>query len=271
MPELPEVETVVGGLRAAVIGRRVVSFTSSWPRQIVGMDANTFADRLVGQTISRLERRAKYLVFSMSSDYLLIHLKMSGRLYITQKEHEAQIDRWIRAVFGFDDESSMCFSDLRKFGRLYLTEDVEQITGRLGPEPLATDFSVEWFASRLARRKGPIKGVLLDQTVAAGVGNIYADEALWRARIDPNRAATALNEAEIKALHSGIGAALQQGISHEGASINWYRKADGSRGDEQNHFNVYGQQGKPCRRCGSPIVKMRLGQRGTHYCPKCQT
>ena len=270
MPELPEVETLVRGLRPDVTGRMITGFESTWPRQIAGMDSLAFADRIYGQRVERLWRRAKYLVFDLSSDVLLVHLKMSGRLYVTPQGQPRPDDRWVRAIFLFDDGSDLRFSDLRKFGRLYLVGNMESITAQIGPEPLDESFTPALFAAALTGRARSIKPLLMDQSVIAGVGNIYADEALWRAQIDPRRAANTLSSMDVERLYHAVRGALNDGIDHEGSSINWYRKADGGTGEHQNHFNAYGQQGRPCGRCGGPIHKIWLGQRGTHFCPVCQ-
>ncbi|MEJ2147947.1 MAG: bifunctional DNA-formamidopyrimidine glycosylase/DNA-(apurinic or apyrimidinic site) lyase [Chloroflexota bacterium] len=270
MPELPEVEIVVRGLRPDLTGRRVVSVESTWPRLIVDWPLEAFAARLIGQQIAGLRRRGKYIICDLSDDTLLIHLKMTGRLYVVAPEESNESDRWLRVVFGLDDGRELRFSDLRKFGRVYLVPDAGQVVGKLGPEPLSDEFDLEVFCNLLKGRQGTIKPLLMNQGFVAGIGNIYADEALWQAQIDPHRKADTLKEDEIARLYHAIRSVLQAGIYHEGASINWYRKADGSTGEYQEHFNVYDRQHEPCPRCGTPIRKVKLGQRGTHYCPTCQ-
>jgi formamidopyrimidine-DNA glycosylase len=268
MPELPEVETVVLGLRPQVVGRTFTGVWYDWPRQIVNPTPAEFAARLPGQRVIALRRRAKYIVFDLSSGALLIHLKMSGRLYVAEAPHEA--DAWVHVVFDLDDGKQLRFSDARKFGRLYLVSQAEDVTGSLGPEPLSEAFSLEMFQELIALRAGTIKPLLLNQRFIAGIGNIYADEALWLARIDPRRKANTLKDDETERLYHAMRAALADGIRFEGASVNWYRKPDGGVGDYQNHFNVYDRPNQPCPRCGNPISKITLGQRGTHYCPVCQ-
>ena len=152
----------------------------------------------------------------------------------------------------------------------YLTAHVEEIIGTLGPEPLSDEFTSEELAKRLSTKQRMVKSLLLDQTVLAGVGNIYADEALWLAKIDPQRKANTLNSRETQRLYDSIRRVLQEGIDHEGSTIGWYRKPDGTTGNYQTRFKVYDQEGKPCQRCGTPITKIRLGQRGTHFCHNCQ-
>jgi formamidopyrimidine-DNA glycosylase len=271
MPELPEVETIVRGLRKSIEGRSFIGVSLSWPRQIATPEPGEFARRLSGQQVRILDRRGKYIVFQLTHDVLLIHLKMTGRLYITGSTISGfGEDRWVRAVFGLDNGHEMRFSDARKFGRLYLVGRADEITGPLGPEPLSSDFTLTGFQASLSRRLTNIKALLLNQRILAGVGNIYADEALWEARIAPQRKANTLKSEEVAALYAAVRLVLQRGIDYEGASVSWYRKADGSRGGSQNQFNVYDQEGKPCSRCGTPVVKIRLGQRGTHFCPVCQ-
>lgn len=270
MPELPEVETVVRSLRDDVVGRTFSAVSFNWPRQIVAPSPAAFAERLVGQRIDALNRRGKYIVFSLSEGALLIHLKMTGRLYMAHKWRSESDDRYRRAVFVLDDGHELVFSDQRKFGRLYLTPQADDVIGDLGPEPLYDDFTLETFRVLLSRRHAMIKPLLLNQRFIAGIGNIYADEALWRAQIDPRRKADTLQPAETDRLHRAIQEVLREGIQHEGASINWYRKPDGTTGEHQNHFSVYEREDKPCPRCGTLIDKIKLGQRGTHYCPTCQ-
>jgi formamidopyrimidine-DNA glycosylase len=271
MPELPEVEMVVRGLRPDVIHRTFTGADIHWPKEIVKHTPATFAARVAGQRVETLERRGKYIVFGLSADHMLVHLKMTGRLYVAKPgEMVGSDDRWVRVSLPMDDGRELRFSDARKFGRVFLAAQTEEVTGALGPEPLDEAFTLETFQGLIARRGGLVKPLLLNQAFVAGVGNIYADEALWRAQIDPRRKASTLKPEEIAALYQAIQAALQDGIQYEGASINWYRKPDGSEGDSQNHFNVYGREDEPCKRCGTPIQKIWLAQRGTHFCPRCQ-
>jgi formamidopyrimidine-DNA glycosylase len=201
---------------------------------------------------------------------MLVHLKMTGRLYVARSDAHYHEDRWVHVRFQFENGSELRFSDARKFGRIFIATHLEDVTGRLGPEPLEGSFTLDVFTNALARRKGMVKPLLLDQTLVAGIGNIYADEALWLARIDPRQRVDTLNPEAIRQLHNAIIEVLEKGIQYEGASINWYRKPDGTTGESQNHFNVYDQQDRPCPRCDTPIQKIWLGQRGTHFCPVCQ-
>lgn len=270
MPELPEVETVVRGLRQPLIGRRVQSLWYDWARTLHSPEPQAFAERIRGQVFRAIDRRAKYIICALDHDYLIVHLKMTGRLYVAPAHTAYPADRWVHFRLGLDEGYELRFSDARKFGRVYLTDDPLTITGGLGPEPLSDAFTLTDFAAVLRGRARALKPLLLDQTVIAGVGNIYADEALFRARLHPLRLASTLSEGEIAALYQSVRDALSDGIRHEGASINWYRKPDGTAGESQNHFFAYDRGGEPCHVCGTPIIKMRVAQRGTHYCPTCQ-
>jgi formamidopyrimidine-DNA glycosylase len=270
MPELPEVETIVRDLRPTLVGRSLVSAAVSWPRTVAGTGPEDFSARIAGQRIERLDRRAKYLVFGLSADHLLVHLKMTGRLYVAWPGEEKEADRWLRVVFGLDDGRELRFSDSRKFGRVYLIDDAEQVTGRLGPEPLADTFTPEAFLARIGTRSGMAKPLLLNQEFIAGIGNIYADEALWLAQIDPRRKVDTLKLPEAERLYHALRRVLHDGIAHQGSSVSWYRRPDGTTGEHQDHFNVYDRQDRPCPRCGTPVCKIWLGQRGTHFCPVCQ-
>lgn len=270
MPELPEVETVVRGLRTPLIGRTVQSIWLGWPRTLHSPDEVEFAARIQGQSFRAVERRAKYILCHLNEDTLIVHLKMTGRLYVTPDEAVHDADKWVHFRLQLDRGQQLRFSDSRKFGRVYLAQDVDTITGTLGPEPLEDAFTLDVFRARLEGRGRQIKALLLDQTFIAGVGNIYADEALHRASIHPLRMANSLNSNEISRLYHSVRDALADGINYEGASINWYRKPDGTKGSSQEHFFVYNREGKACVNCGSPIEKIRVVQRGTHFCPRCQ-
>lgn len=269
MPELPEVETVVRALRRPLVGRTIVGVRNDWPRHIALPAPDELAARLAGRRIEAIDRRGKYLVFSLSDDEtLLIHLKMTGHLSVVPADEPP--DPYAHTVFNLDDGREMRFRDPRKFGRVYLVRDPAQVTGPLGPEPLADDFSAEELAARLARRRRVLKPLLLDQTFIAGVGNIYADEALFDARLLPTRRSETLTADEIAALHAAIRRVLALGIAREGASISTYVKPDGQKGDMQNEVAVFRRTGQSCYTCGGPIARIVLGGRSTHFCPNCQ-
>src|SRR5574341_2211062 len=270
MPELPEVETVVRGLREDVIGRNITGMQVSWTRELAELGPIEFADRVIGQRIEGLHRRGKYIVFELTHDVMLIHLKMSGRLYVADVGQVTDNDRWTRVAFQLDSGRELRFSDARKFGRVYLVADEADVTGKLGPEPLSDDFSLNQFASLIGARRGVIKSLLLNQSFLAGVGNIYADEALWLARIDPRRNVDTLKTDEIERLYQAIRDVLAEGIEYQGTTLSWYRKPDGTLGGYQMRFKVYDREDQPCPECGTTILKIWLGQRGTHFCPVCQ-
>ena len=272
MPELPEVETVVRGLRKPLLGRTITGVHIYWRRTIARPSIAGFKRRLPGLRIRAIDRRGKYLVFELGRSssgqptaYLLIHLKMSGRLDIASRKRS--LDKHDRVILDLSGGRQLRFNDTRKFGRMYLVDGVELVTGHLGPEPLSEAFTPALLKQRLARRAGRLKPLLLDQTFIAGIGNIYADEALWLARLHPLRRADSLSDAEVRALHRALRAALRDGLSHSGASFDRVYPS----GEYQNHFRVYHRVGKPCRRCKRPIHRIVVGQRGTHFCAHCQS
>lgn len=270
MPELPEVETVVRGLRGPLIGHTIIGIWYERETTIGTPTPAEFAARIAGQKVTGISRRAKYIVIQLEHDILMVHLKMTGRLYVAGVDSVQAADKWVRVKFTLDRGKELRFSDSRRFGRVYLTENLETVTGHLGPEPLDEAFTEAVFRECLAGHHRILKALLLDQTFVAGVGNIYADEALHRAKIHPLRTSDTLTAAEIAALHQAIRTVLADGVEREGASVNWYRKADGSKGSAQDSLYVYGREGEPCLNCGHPIEKIRVGQRGTHFCPACQ-
>lgn len=270
MPELPEVETYVRELRPRLIGRTITSITVGWPRVLAGREVEEFQQRLIGQTIVELRRRGKYLVFQLSGgDYLLLHLKMSGRLQVVQAT--APPDRHAHTIFDLDAGEQLRFHDPRKFGRVYLVSDLTTIVGSLGPEPLAEDFTPEMLDRLLSRRKGRLKPLLLNQTFLAGLGNIYVDEALHVAGLHPLRLANSLTPDERHRLYTAIRQVLQRGIEAQGttfADANPFLRPSGEPGWYEPQ--VYGRKGRPCPVCGTPIARILVGQRGTHFCPHCQ-
>lgn len=271
MPELPEVETVVQAIRPDLVGHIIQSAWMDWPNCLQTPDPATFLARIQHQQIRAVTRRAKYIVIQLAHDWLLIHLKMSGRLYVIADNQQVRDDTWVHFRFQLENGHQLRFSDARKFGRVYLTSDLDSIVGGLGPEPLEESFTATVFAKAFARHKGTIKPLLLNQTFVAGVGNIYADEALHYAHIAPLRRAESLQPPEIERLHEGIRHVLAKGIQRQGATIGWYRQPNGNQGTMQDHFLAYDREGQICLTCGQgPIIKIVVGQRGTHYCPHCQ-
>lgn len=270
LPELPEVETVVRGLREPLIGRTVQSMWYDWNNVIREPDPESFAARLQGQTFRAINRRAKYILCELDHDILVVHLRMTGQLYVVPDDAVTRADRWVHFRLQLDGGQQLRFSDSRKFGMVALTNSFDTLAPKLGPEPLTDAFTAAIMRERLMRHRKAIKALLLDQAFVAGVGNIYADESLFRAGIHPQRPADSLTDDEIATLHAAIRETLERGIDREGASISSYRKPDGTSGDMQNHFLVYDREGQPCLNCGQPVEKIRVAQRGTHYCPQCQ-
>jgi formamidopyrimidine-DNA glycosylase len=274
MPELPEVETIRARLAPALAGRRIEHVEIADPRLTRPDPPEAVAATLEGELIVDVGRRGKYLIFEFESGrHLLVHLRMTGNL-----QHPAEgglaADPYRRAVVRLDDGSDVAYRDVRRFGTWTLLEPGESedylAERRLGREPLERGFTTAVLAGVLAGRRAPIKAALLDQRAAAGIGNIYADEALWRARIHPLRIAGTLTREELGALRKGIRDALAMGIERQGASLRDYRDPGGRRGRMQDDFRVYGRAGEPCSRCGTPIEKIRAAGRGTWYCPACQ-
>lgn len=269
MPELPEVEVIARGLDEPLRSRRIERVRVLWPRTLAALSPEAFADAVVGRRCTRVWRRAKYLVFDLDdSRHLLIHLRMSGRLGIEPTERSASPH--LRAALELDDGQELRFTDTRKFGRLYVAASVEDATGDLGPEPLEPAFTADWLAEGLHSHRTRLKSLLLDQRFLAGLGNIYVDESLFRAGLHPLRPAESLCGDEVLRLHSAIQSILQEAIALRGATLRDYQDAEGRAGSNQHFLRVYGRAGQPCVRCGQPLVRTVVGQRGTHLCPHCQ-
>jgi formamidopyrimidine-DNA glycosylase len=273
VPELPEVETVRASLEPALVGRRFERVEISDPRVTRPLDPDEVAVELQGETVDAVERRGKYLVVRFRSGRaLLIHLRMTGSL-LHGRNGTLEDDPYRRAVVSLDDGSDVAYRDIRRFGTWLLLEpeDVDPyIAERLGEEPLGRRFTSAVLNERLRGRRAPIKAALLDQRAAAGLGNIYADEALWRARVHPLRPAGSLTPREIIALTRAIKAVLRTAIARQGSTLNTYRTPSGDRGSMQDALRVYGREGQPCPRCRATITKTRAGGRGTWFCPNCQ-
>jgi formamidopyrimidine-DNA glycosylase len=273
VPELPEVETVRLRLAPAVVGRRLERVEIRDSRLTRPEDPVVVAAELLGERVAALERRGKYLVFRFESGRgLLVHLRMTGGFRLAAGNGLPD-DPYVRAVVTLDDGSDVAYRDVRRFGTWQLLEphEVEPFLGtRLGEEPLGRRFTARTLGERLAGRRAPIKAALLDQRTLAGMGNIYVDEALWRARIHPLRPARDLDHDDLKRLHRAVRRALEVGLARQGATISNYATPDGEPGAMQHEFKVYGRAGEPCPRCRTPIEKTRAGGRGTWYCPSCQ-
>jgi len=271
MPELPEVETIARSLSTptkkefSILGRKIERVEIFWERSIETSSAAEFKKRCEGQIIQEVYRRGKYLGLTLSTDTLLFHLRMSGTLYL-QAAAVYEIKKHVRLVFHLENELNLIFEDPRKFGRVWLLADPQQELGDLGPEPLSDALTVEHFFAMLKNTKRRLKPLLMDQTFLAGLGNIYTDEALFKAKLHPLTPADDLSYEQAEVLLQAIRETLEEGIQRNGASIDWVYRG----GDFQNHFCVYGKEGKPCLVCGTPIRKIVVGQRGTHFCPHCQ-
>jgi len=271
MPELPEVETIRRDLLPVARGRTIVGawVSDDAPRLIQLLTPQGFCRSLAGRRIEDISRRGKYLLFNLDQGFTwAVHLRMTGRLQ--HAPSECPHDPYLRAAFRLDDGSSLCYIDVRKLGIMWLVEDEALVTGKLGPEPLSEAFSLPEFRSLLKRRSAPIKAVLLDQTALAGVGNIYADEALFAARVNPRRAANTLSRPAGERLHAGIRQVLEDALGDRGSSFRDYVDGRGREGGHQLNVKVFRRTGLPCYECGAPIRRVRLGGRSTHFCPKCQ-
>jgi formamidopyrimidine-DNA glycosylase len=274
MPELPEVETVRRGLEPALKGRRLDHVEILDGRLVRPFDRLEVAAELMGEVVERVERRGKYLVVRFESGrVLLVHLRMTGS-FMHGAAESLPDDPHRRAVLTLDNGSDVAYRDVRRFGTWLLLEPGEldpYLAERLGEEPFSEAFTPRALAERLRGRRAPVKAALLDQRSLAGMGNIYVDEALWRAKIHPLTPAGTLTRADLGRLHRGIRAALELGIARQGATLSDYRTPNGDRGAMQDEFEAYGREGEPCSRCGTPIEKIRAGGRGTWFCPRCQS
>ena len=274
MPELPEVETIRARLAPSVEGRRIEEVAILDTRLTRPHEPAQVAAELAGKRIAALDRRGKYLVFRFSDGRaLLVHLRMTGS-FAAASAGALQDDPHRRAVIRLDNESDVAYRDVRRFGTWLLLEpeDVEPYLDlKNGPEPLEDAFTASFLRGRFADRRAPVKAALLDQRTVAGLGNIYADEALWYARIHPHRPAGKLEPNEVRRIHNGVRNALQTGIARQGATLRDYRTPEGGSGSMQHEFQVYGRSGEPCPRCGTPIEKTRAAGRGTWFCPRCQS
>ena len=272
MPELPEVETVRKGLSQLVIGKKIQTVHVLWERMIANEKKECFEQQLSGQSIETIQRRGKFLIFFLTSNELISHLRMEGRYEYFPKETAPT--KHTHVIFQFTDGSELHYQDVRKFGRFALVEKGTWSSypgiAKLGPEPTASQFSLDSFQQKLAKSTKAIKPLLLEQKLVTGLGNIYVDEVLWQARIHPETGANTLTEKEIKLLHQAIIRVLQEAVEAGGTTIRTYHNALGEAGTFQISLHAYGQQGKPCMRCGTPIEKIKVAQRGTHFCPNCQ-
>ncbi|HWQ27457.1 MAG TPA: bifunctional DNA-formamidopyrimidine glycosylase/DNA-(apurinic or apyrimidinic site) lyase [Dehalococcoidia bacterium] len=270
MPELPEVETIRRDLAPALRGARIesVRLAPGAEAMVQTPPAGAFEAALRGRRIADIERRGKYLIFRFDADgALVVHLGMTGALLLRRSGDPP--DPYTRAVFALDGARELRFTDLRKFGNLWFVDDPAEVVGKLGPEPL-DGLTAGRLRAIFARRSAPVKAVLLDQEAIAGIGNIYADESLFRAGIHPLRPANSLRRAELERLAAAIPETLEEAMEHRGSSYRDYRDAEGHEGTHQFYVRVFRRTGEPCFVCGTPIERVKLAGRGTHFCPNCQ-
>ena len=274
MPELPEVETVARLIRPALLGRTIEGADVRWRRTIGGGSPRAFERAISGARIARVWRRAKFVVIDLErgaayAGALVGHLRMTGRMHV--EPADADPGPYLQVALALDDGRSFRFVDVRKFGRLVYASDSADVLGELGPEPLGDDFGAGWLHGALRERRRAVKPLLLDQTFVAGLGNIYVDESLHRAGIHPLARSDRLSRPRAARLHAEIRATLAEAIEREGSSFDaFYRTPEGNPGGYQHQFRVYGREGEACRACGATIVRIVVGQRGTHLCRRCQ-
>lgn len=271
MPELPEVETVRRGLERLVVSRTISSVEVKVPKMIK-TSYDSFLNDLAGQTIQAMRRRGKYLIFDFGQLIMISHLRMEGKYLLFTDQ--VPVNKHFHLFFTLDDGSTLVYQDVRKFGTFDLLaknqEEAYFTKKKLGPEPTKKAFKYAPFESALMTSAKPIKSLLLEQKLVAGLGNIYVDEVLWAAKVHPETPAKKLSKAAMKRVHDQTIAILQLGIEKGGSTIRTYRNALGEDGTMQNYLQVYGKTGQPCPRCASTIEKIKLGGRGTHLCPHCQ-
>ena len=273
MPELPEVETIRRDLIPRVVGRTITGVRVAPGAERVVRGDNAFARRITGRRIDDLARRGKYLLFRLEGKgttvYLAVHLRMTGSILYRPPRADPP-DAYVRAVITLDDGSELRYADLRKLGQMWLVDSLHEPVGKLGPEPLDAAFTAAKLRETLSHRRAPIKAVLLDQRAIAGLGNIYADETLFAARIHPRRVANTLTEAETKRLHRAIRRVLSDALGNRGSSFRDYVDAAGREGTHQLRVKVFRRTGQPCYVCRTEIARIKVGGRSTHLCPRCQ-
>ena len=272
MPEMPEVETVRRTLLPLIKGKTIKEVTVWYPKIITG-DAKEFAKQLTGKKIENIDRYAKYLLIRLSDNLTIVsHLRMEGKYRLVKINTKKDKHDHVQIVF--KDNSALRYNDVRKFGRMQLiktgTEREKTGIGKLGVEPNSAAFTVSYLQNGLARKKKNIKNTLLDQSIVAGLGNIYVDEVLWETKIHPLSQANTIPAEKIVQLHDNINSLIELAIAERGTTIHTYLDANGKIGGFQKMLQVYGHKGEPCVRCGTPLEKIKVNGRGTTFCPKCQ-
>lgn len=268
MPELPEVETIINEISDKLIGKHIKDVVLLWEGIVKKPSPAEFVKKLTGRKIRDITRRGKYILISLNfADTLILHLKMSGSLLLAAG---TIVPQYTRALLKLEDGTNVYFRDPRKFGRMWLVEDIDEVVGTLGPDALGRNLIAKRLGELLAKRKAPIKALLCDQTLLAGIGNLYADEALFEAKIHPLRTGSSLTPEEVDRLYKAIREVLLAGIKNKGASIVNYYRPDGTKGTAHSEFRVAHRKGQTCFVCGSPIERIVVRGRGTYFCPKCQ-
>ena len=277
MPELPEVQTTVSGLKSKVLNRTFVDVWTDTEKLFKNMSFGDFRKEIKNKKIKDIRRRGKNLIFELSEEYfLLVHLKMTGHFLYDEcppaggQGQEDSMNRFIRARFFLDNDKVLALSDLRKFAKIELLkkEELDKELELLGPEPLEKDFTFEKFKKVL--KKGKIKQILMNQNIFVGVGNIYADEILWQAEVHPEKNVLDLSERELKKIYLATKDILLEALKFGGTSTSDYRNIEGGRGTFEKKLKAYQRQGQKCFRCGTIIKRKKIAQRGTHFCPTCQ-
>ncbi len=261
MPELPEVETVVRGLQSTIVGESIADLEVPWEKSLV---ANDPYESIVGKLITYVHRRAKYIVIQFDIGALVVHLRMTGKLTPVFPE------KHVTVILHFESGRTLYFQDTRKFGRMEYTDNPEELLEHIGPEPLSDQFTTQVFYKMLTGKNRLIKPLLLDQSFLAGLGNIYVDEALFQAGIQPLSIASSIPKERSIRLHSAIQSILAESIKAQGTTVLNYSHGDNQSGTYQAALQVYGRKDQPCLVCDTPIIKIKMGQRGTHYCAQCQ-
>jgi len=269
MPELPEVETVKNELLPHVVGKRISGLTFEWEGIVKEPSLDEFRAGIIGQKITGINRRGKYIFISLSGeDTLIIHLKMTGSLIVKKDTEEPP--KYTRAIIHLDNGTDIAFRDPRKFGVLRLVKDKGSIIGKLGPEPFDEDFTPQVLSKILTKRKAPMKALLCEQNLIAGIGSMYADEALFTTKIHPLRTGENVTPSEIEHLYKAIREILYAAIENKGASVDTYFRPDGTKGTAHYEFKVAHRFKEPCYICGTPIERIKIRNRGSYFCPKCQ-